>query len=177
MKCEYNGREYPVKTTWEIGLGCLRGICICIVNRDGTTKVDCIGGCPHIPDQLVPTSVCPNPKIVPANKPCTCPAVSCRQFDSSRFLCYSNLALQWFEVSIGRCSQVMMRKDHPAHALLYPGIHEYDHEKLDCLRSFHLNVVLHVSVWKVSQEVCQNCRTSQLESDFILGSLLHSLWI
>ncbi|KAG1681775.1 putative epidermal cell surface receptor [Nymphon striatum] len=81
--CNYNNKEYPVKAEWEIGAGCLRGVCICIQNKDGTTKVDCVGGCPHITEHLIPTPECPYPKIVSSEKPCVCPVVSCNHLQPS----------------------------------------------------------------------------------------------
>lgn len=93
--CNYNGKEYPVKATWEIGAGCLRGVCICVQDKDGTTKVDCVGGCPHIPDQLIPTPDCPNPKIVSANEPCVCPVVSCNHLQTSNYNYFIKQIFHW----------------------------------------------------------------------------------
>uniref|UniRef100_T1J5W1 Epidermal cell surface receptor n=1 Tax=Strigamia maritima TaxID=126957 RepID=T1J5W1_STRMM len=76
------GPPRVVGEQWEESPGCRSRRCICVLLSNGSTNVECTGGCSPIEKYLKPTSGCPLPVLVTPNDTCFCPYVMCNKTDS-----------------------------------------------------------------------------------------------
>ena len=72
------GKVYKIGQSWDTGTSCLKKSCQCALLSNGTTAVQCKGGCAALPDNArQPSEQCPSPQIVQPDDPCICPYVVC----------------------------------------------------------------------------------------------------
>lgn len=72
------GKVYKIGQSWDTGTSCLKKSCQCALLQNGTTAVQCKGGCATLPaNAQQPNEQCPSPQIVQPDDPCICPYVVC----------------------------------------------------------------------------------------------------
>lgn len=72
------GQAYTVGQSWTEG-SCIKKTCRCFqVKTNGSTAVECKGGCASLPNSaLIASPECPKPQLISPNDPCLCPYVVC----------------------------------------------------------------------------------------------------
>lgn len=76
-----NGEElFALGQSWQDSSSCNKKSCACLIHANGTTFIQCTGGCPEVPDAaLKPSMECPLPSLVTPDDRCLCPYVICHK--------------------------------------------------------------------------------------------------
>lgn len=76
--CTFGEEVFTLGQTWEDTNKCIKKSCTCVLLTNGSTSIQCTGGCAEIPTAaLNPTIECPKPSLVVPDDPCLCPYVIC----------------------------------------------------------------------------------------------------
>ena len=81
-----DNKVYNVGITWEYGT-CLKRVCKCLLMSNGSTTVECEGGCAPLPSNAQnATPECPSPQLITPKDPCLCPYVVCHNNINRKFI-------------------------------------------------------------------------------------------